>query len=72
MTDFQMPLINGWELSRLGKEKSPSTPVIVVTGSSDDKVLEKLKTNRVDSIIAKPFKLEEIGRTVQELLNSGT
>jgi CheY-like chemotaxis protein len=72
MTDFQMPLMNGWELSRIVKEQSPSTPVIVITGSSDDKVWEKLNTKSIDSIIPKPFKLKEIEQTVQMLLSSGT
>jgi two-component system copper resistance phosphate regulon response regulator CusR len=72
MTDFQMPLMNGWELSRIVKEQSPSTPVIVITGLCDDKLWEKLNTNCVDAIILKPFKLEEIGQTVRRLLNSRT
>ena len=64
--------INGWELSRLVKEQSPKTPVIVITGFCDDKHREKLNTNSVDAIIQKPFKAEEIEKTVQRLLNSGT
>jgi CheY-like chemotaxis protein len=72
ITDFQMPLMNGRELSRLVKEQSPSTPVIVISGLCDDEHLEKLNTNGVDSIILKPFKLEEIKNTVQSLLNRGT
>jgi DNA-binding NtrC family response regulator len=72
MTDFRMPLMNGWELSRFVKEQSPSTPVIVITGLCDDKLWEKLNTNCVDAIILKPFKLEEIGQTVRRLLNSRT
>jgi CheY-like chemotaxis protein len=72
MTDFQMPLTNGWELSRIVKEKPPNTPVVVITGASDDKVWEKLNTNSIDSIIPKPFKLQEIEQTVQMLLSSGT
>jgi CheY-like chemotaxis protein len=71
MTDFQMPLMNGWELSRLVKEQSASTPVIVVSGLSDNKLWEKLNTNGVDAIIEKPFKLEQIEKTVKMLLNSG-
>jgi CheY-like chemotaxis protein len=70
VTDFEMPLMNGWEFSRLVKKQSPSTPVIVVTGSCDDEHWEKLKENRVDAIIPKPFKLEEIEGTVRKLLNS--
>jgi CheY-like chemotaxis protein len=71
MTDFHMPLMNGWDLSRIVKEQSPKTPVIVITGACDDKDLEKLN-NCVDAIIPKPFKLQEIEKTVQRLLNGGT
>jgi CheY-like chemotaxis protein len=71
ISDFQMPLMNGWELSRLVKDQSPGTPVIVVTGLCDDKDWEKLKVNGVDAIILKPFKLKEIDQTVKRLLNSG-
>jgi CheY-like chemotaxis protein len=72
MTDLGMPLMNGWELSRLVKDQSPSTPVIAVTGGCEDKLWEKLNTNRVDAVILKPFKLEEVEQTVWRLLNTGT
>jgi CheY-like chemotaxis protein len=72
MSDLQMPLMNGWELSRLVKERSPGTPVIVVTGHCDEKHWEKLNTSCIDAIILKPFKLEEIEQTVHTLLSSGT
>jgi len=71
ITDLEMPFLTGLELSRLIKERSPETPVIVVTGSYDDNHWDKLKMNGVDAIIPKPFKLKEIGKTVQGLLNSG-
>jgi CheY-like chemotaxis protein len=71
VTDIQMPLMNGWELSRLVKEHSSNTPVVVVTGSYDDTNWEKVNMNRVDAIIPKPFKLEDIQETVQGLLDSG-
>lgn len=70
VTDVHMPLMNGWELSRLIKERSPKTPVIVVTGFCEDKQWEKVDKSCVDAIIPKPFKLEEFGTTVQRLLNS--
>jgi two-component system capsular synthesis sensor histidine kinase RcsC len=72
MTDLGMPLMNGWELSRLVKEQSPSTPVIVMTGTNDDNLWEKLNTNSLNAMILKPFKLEEIEQTVLRLLNNGT
>lgn len=69
ITDFQMPLMDGWQLSRLVKEQSPTTPVIVITGCCDGRHLEKLILNGVDAIIPKPFKLREIEQTVYRLLN---
>ena len=71
ITDLQMPLMNGWELSRLIKERSPKTPVMVISGACDEKHWEKTNMRCVDAMIQKPFKLKEIEGTVQRLLNSG-
>jgi CheY-like chemotaxis protein len=71
ITDLQMPLMNGWELSRLVKERSPKTPVILVTGSYDEKHCEKMSMNCVDAVIPKPFRVQEVEKTIQRLLNSG-
>lgn len=71
ITDLQMPLMNGWELSRLVKEHSPNTPVMVISGACDEGHWEKTNMRCVDALILKPFKLKEIAGTVQRLLNSG-
>jgi len=72
MTDLEMPLMNGWELSRLVKERSPKTPVIIVTGLNDNGHWEKINMRYVDAIIMKPFKLKDVDSTIQRLLNNGT
>jgi CheY-like chemotaxis protein len=69
ITDLQMPLMNGWELSRLVKERCPKTPVIVVTGLSNLNHRENANMNCVDAMIPKPFRLEELDRTLQRFLN---
>jgi CheY-like chemotaxis protein len=71
ITDLNMPLMNGWELSRLIKERSPNTPVMVVSGSCDETNWEKTNMRCVDALILKPFKLKEIEGTVRRLLNNG-
>jgi two-component system autoinducer 1 sensor kinase/phosphatase LuxN len=71
ITDLQMPLMNGWELSRLIKERSPNTPIMVVSGNSDAMHWEKTNMRFVDAVILKPFRLKEIEGTVRRLLNSG-
>ena len=70
ITGFEMPLMNGRELSRLIKQRSPNTPVIVITEFDKHNSWEKLNTKFVDGIIPKPFKLKEIEKTVQKVLNS--
>ena len=72
ITDLQMPLMNGWELSRIIKQRSPNTPVMVVSGSCDEAHWEKTNMRCVDAIILKPFKLNDIEGTVRRLLNCGT
>ena len=73
LTDLHMPILDGGRFSRLVKEQSPDTPVIMITGEADsNRFWEKLNMNYVDAIIPKPFKLKEIFTTVQRLLNSGT
>jgi two-component system autoinducer 1 sensor kinase/phosphatase LuxN len=72
ITDLEMPLMNGWELSQLVKERSPNTPVMVVSGDWDEMYWEKTNMRCVDAIVLKPFKLEAIKGTVRRLLSSGT
>jgi two-component system capsular synthesis sensor histidine kinase RcsC len=71
ITDLQMPLMNGWELARLIKERSPNTPIMVVSGACDEMHWEKTDMRCVDAIIMKPFKLKEMKGTIQRLLNGG-
>ena len=71
LLDVMMPRMNGWELSRIIKERSPDTPVVVISGSYDDKLWEKVNMNWVDAIFIKPFKPEEIEGAVRRLLNRG-
>ena len=70
VTDFEMPLMNGSELSRIVKEKSPNTPVIVITGCCDNVMWEQMDKSCLDAIILKPFRLKEIEGTVRRLLGN--
>jgi CheY-like chemotaxis protein len=65
-----MPAMDGLSLAGHIKERSPSTPVILLTGSDRETVRKKLKRAPVDSVIFKPFRLEDLQRTVQGTLAS--
>lgn len=68
LTDLEMPGLDGWTLALRVKGKSPNTPVVLITGSEKEAVMEKLKESSVDSVVFKPFVLEDIQETVQKML----
>jgi CheY-like chemotaxis protein len=70
LTDFQMPAMDGLSLAGHIKERSPSTPVILITGSDRETVRNKAEGGPVDSVIFKPFRLEDLHRTIQGALAS--
>jgi two-component system response regulator MprA len=70
LTDFQMPAMDGLSLARHIKARSPSTPVILITGSDRETVRNKAEGGPVDSVIFKPFRLEDLHRTIQGALVS--
>jgi CheY-like chemotaxis protein len=70
LTDLEMPIMDGWSLSHCIKERSPNTPVVLMTGADRETVWKKVERGSVDSVIFKPFKLEDLQRTVQGALAS--
>jgi len=70
LTDLEMPAMDGLSLAGHIKERSPRTPVILLTGSNRETVLMKVKRGSVDSVIFKPFILEDLQNTVQGALAS--
>lgn len=70
LTDLQMPVMDGLRLATHIKERAPSTPVILLTGSDREAVLKKVERGPVDSVIFKPFRIEDLQKTVQVALES--
>jgi two-component system response regulator YesN len=63
-----MPAMDGLSLAGHIKGRSPGTPVILLTGSDREDVLRKVERGPVDSVIFKPFKMEDLQRAVQGAL----
>jgi two-component system sensor histidine kinase EvgS len=70
-TDFHMPGMDGFTLASNIKSASPKTPVIMMTGSARSVVEEKMRKGCVDSVLFKPFKLEDFNETVEAALTGG-
>ena len=63
-----MPGIDGWTLAYQVKNRSPDTPIVLMTGEEKNKIMEKLRGSSVDFAMFKPFRLEEIEETIQMTL----
>lgn len=68
ITDIILPHYNGFELSKIIKEKYPDTPIIMLTalGTTDDK-LDGFDAG-ADDYIVKPFDLRELNARINVLL----
>lgn len=70
LTDYEMPAMDGMSLAGHIKARSPNTPVILLTGADRENVLKRVGKGLVDSVVFKPFLLENLEKTVQGVLAS--
>ena len=68
ITDLGMPDISGWEVSQAVKRKRPDVPVVVITGWGVDPDPNKVKDSKVDLIITKPFQVDQLEKTIKDLV----
>jgi len=64
-TDFEMPGMDGFTLASNIKSSSPKTPIIMITGSDQGIVREKMRNGCVDSVLYKPFEQWDIVESVR-------
>ncbi len=68
LLDINLPKINGVEVLKRLKKKSPQTEVIMITGYGDIKsAVESIKHGARD-YVTKPFKLDEILALVKQTI----
>jgi CheY-like chemotaxis protein len=65
LTDLNMPGMDGWSLAEHIKKES-SVPVVLITGSDRRTVNERFGKSSVDSVLFKPFRVEELLEVVIE------
>lgn len=67
-TDLGMPGLSGWQVAKEIKQISRDTPIALITGWDLEEKKEESKQNGVDTIITKPFRVEQVLQAVQQLL----
>ncbi len=65
LLDMNMPLVNGWEVARILRERGSSIPIVVMTAAHDARRLA-LEVH-AQGYVAKPFDLIELLDVVERL-----
>jgi DNA-binding response OmpR family regulator len=59
-TDLGMPGTSGWEVAKCVKQKTPLTPVVLITGWGRELDESMIQESGVDLVIGKPFQIKDI------------
>ena len=70
ITDLSMGGISGLEVAKRVKELRPSIPVILLTGWAVEQREERVREARIEAVLTKPCRLEELASAVQEALRA--
>src|ERR1700674_745787 len=68
LTDISMPGLSGLELLGQVRQKFPDTPVIIISGISDQEHAQGLIKLGAFDFLLKPFKLEVVEKSVKRAL----
>ena len=67
ISDFDMPVLDGYQLACCIKQEDPGTKVVVMTGSSQRQVSLYIDRREVDRWLFKPFGLQAISNVMTSL-----
>src|ERR1700750_664314 len=68
LTDISMPGLNGKELLNKVVELYPGTPVIIISGNSDEEKWQSLMSRGAFDYLLKPFRLEVVEESVKRAI----
>lgn len=71
LTDISMPGLTGKELLKKVVELYPGTPVIIVSGHTDQEQAENLISHGAFDYLLKPFRLEMVEECVKRAIEKG-
>ena len=72
LTDISMPGLSGMELLNRVLELYPGTPVIVISGLSDQEQAQSLMSRGAFDYLLKPFRLEVVEDSVNRALTANS
>jgi len=66
-TDVGMPGMNGWELSRILRQRNPGMPIAIITGWGEAVGSQEREAARVDWVMTKPFDTSQVVEIAREV-----
>ena len=60
LTDYEMPIVNGYQMGRIIKIQRPATRVVIMTGLCRAAVAGMMPDHAIDGWLFKPFDLEKL------------
>ncbi|MGX7666645.1 response regulator [Flavobacterium pedocola] len=69
LMDINMPKINGFETSKLIREKGINTPIIALTAFNVQEIADQIKESDINDIIIKPFQPNQLYKMIVNLSN---
>lgn len=70
LMDISMPVIDGYETSKMIRQLGIETPIIALTAFEKSEVESKAKEFGISDVIIKPFNPEILFDTIQKLMQS--
>jgi CheY-like chemotaxis protein len=70
ITDLMMPLADGWDVAQATRKAQPMVPVVLITGANQRFSQAELRARGVSARLNKPFRLEQLQRTINNLVSS--
>ena len=74
VTDLHMPGMDGFELIERVRAngRHAALPIVVITGSTDPHVSDRLRRRGVNAVFAKPYSPALVREKLEQLLGNGT
>lgn len=70
LMDINMPIINGFETSKLIRKKGITTPIIALTAFDKLEVMEQVLASGMNDIIVKPFEKSKLFQVIAGLVDN--
>lgn len=67
LLDLKMPRMSGAEVFEAIHKTHPQIPIIILTGYSEDRVIEDLRNKRPAGFIQKPFEIKQLIEAIQQV-----